>query len=131
MTGEAVPRPAPPPERTEPAHTCAGWILVARGERPRCSRCEERLAAYTARAAGHGTVSEIREAISALETISTQGTPMGECVRTKIRGLTVWACPRSVNVSGDDGDPRPLIEVAGNRRARRRSLKSKRGRGER
>lgn len=117
MSEIVLPDPEPVVE-TDPAHTCDGWITVPRGQRPTCSRCVEREARYKHAAAGNGTLEEIREAISALETISKQGTPMGQTVKTYIRGLHVWACPRSVNVGAED-DPVPLIQVAGNRQARR------------
>lgn len=113
-----VPAPEAPPEPTDPAHTCEGWVQVPKGTRPECARCKARLADYRQRAAGHGTVEEIREAISALEQLRGQ-TPLGTCVRWEHRGLRVWVCPRSINL-GPEHEPIPLLEIAPNRGERRR-----------
>jgi hypothetical protein len=115
------------PKATEPAHTCSGWVEIPRGTRPTCERCEQRLERYRHVAAGHGTVAEIREAISALNHVDGQP-PLGTCVRTKIKGVVVWACPRSVNV-GEQDDPTPLLDRQPNRDARR-GWKKKRKRGQ-
>jgi hypothetical protein len=112
VTEIVLPDP-PPPATGERAHTCEGWIEVARGERPTCERCAERLARYRQTAAGDGTVAEIREALSALDKVSRE-TPLGVCVRVDYEGIRVWACPRSFLVEGE-----PLVSRAPNRRARR------------
>lgn len=103
-----------PPEATDQAHTCEGWIAIPKGTRPRCKRCDDRRERYEQVAAGHGTVEEIREAISALEHVRGQ-TPLGETVRTELRGMKVWACPRSVTIG--DGI---MVDELPNRAARRR-----------
>lgn len=108
--------PAPIVE-TEHAHTCDGWIEHPKGQRPRCERCDKRRERYEQHAAGNGTVAEIREAVDALEHVQGK-TPLGECIRTELRGVKVWACPRSINLGHAD-DPIPLVDVAGNRSERR------------
>jgi hypothetical protein len=113
-----VPDLPPPPQATERARVCSGWILIPKGERPTCERCKERLERYRHVAAGNGTIREIREAISALEYVDRQ-LPLGMTVKMRVRGLDVWACPRAVPVSVDGGDPIPAIDVYPNRKARR------------
>lgn len=117
--------PEAPPEAVEQAHTCSGWILVTKGVRPRCDRCDERRERYEHVAAGNGTVAEIREAIGALEYVKGQ-TPLGETVRATLRGMRVWACPRSVEVG--DG---LMVDEMPNRATRRRVERAARKRGKR
>lgn len=85
-----------------------------------CDRCKERGERYERQAAGHGTVEEIREAISALELVKRQGLPLGR----KIRVSGEWVCPRCTSVTVDEkaGKPTevPIIERLGNREQRRR-----------
>lgn len=120
MNEIVVPRLPPPPVELELAFTCEGKVEHPKGERPTCARCTERLERYRHVAAGNGTVEEIREALSALETLKGQP-PLGECVRVDWEGVRVWACPRAINVGTDD-DPTPLTAVAANR-AQRRAMK--------
>lgn len=112
------------PRRVEWAHTCSGWVEIPKGERPTCGRCAERRERYAHVAAGHGTVAEIREAISALAHVDGQ-VPLGETVRMKLRGMNVWACPRSVRVE-HDGRESIAVDALPNRRARRRAAKGRR-----
>lgn len=122
-----VPDLPPRPEATERAVTCSGWVLIPKGVRPTCERCEARLEHYRHVAAGHGTIVEIREAISALEHVDGQ-VPLGMTVKMRVRGLDVWACPRAVNVSNDEGDPVPAVDAYPNREARRRARRQGAGR---
>lgn len=120
-----IPELPAPPDAVDLAHTCEGWIEIPKGSRPRCTRCEQRRIGYETRAAGNGTIEEIREAISALEHVKGQ-TPLGETVRTELRGMRVWACPRSVEVG--DG---LMVDEMPNRYTRRWVERAARKRGKR
>lgn len=94
-----------------------------------CARCLDRLEAIERVAAGHGTVSEIREAVNALENIARSGAPLGQ--KYKIDGL--WACPRCTPAAAfglSEDKTEPLINVIPfhHRALRRQALKNARRR---
>lgn len=109
----------------EPQHD--GWTP---DREPFCRRCTERLERLSHIAAGHGTITEIREAVTMLDAVAQSGAPLGE--KYAIDGLRV--CPRCTPAKAfglSDDDTLPLIAVVPfrNRGARRRALKALRRRG--
>jgi hypothetical protein len=59
-------------------------------EQRECAACADVRAQLEQRAAGHGTVEEIREAIVVLESYRRRGLKMGQKIRVDGR----WLCPR-------------------------------------
>jgi hypothetical protein len=99
------------------------------GRAPFCEHCTERGQRLAHVAAGHGTVSEIREALNQLENVRRSGAPLGE----KVVVDRLRICPRCTPAKafGLSDDPTvPLISVVdfSNRRTRRRHLRALRRR---
>lgn len=84
-----------------------------------CARCRERGERYERTAAGDGTITEIREAIDALEVARRLGLPFGDLVTVGAGRHRMRVCPRCTNV-GSREEPIPLFHRYPDRASRRK-----------